>query len=122
LWSDIRASSRDIQHVAVNKDNLAATSSLVAVQDGLDSTSKVARLRRRMGRQSVRSDIRPGGTFSSDVLPDQTNTVRKLSVPQGNDPPVLTDADLDNSGWEDAAWVCGAFAWCLRSTEGWGKG
>jgi hypothetical protein len=34
----------------------------------------------------VRSDIRPGGTFPDDALPDHTNTVRKLSEAQGADP------------------------------------
>jgi hypothetical protein len=35
-------------------------------------------------------DIRPGGTFPDYALPDHTNTVRKLSELQGDDPLVLT--------------------------------
>src|ERR1700735_2516385 len=38
----------------------------------------------------MRSDIQPGGTFPDYSLPDQTNTVRKLSDLQGADPLVLT--------------------------------
>ena len=38
----------------------------------------------------MRSDIRPGGTFPDYALPDHTNTVRKLSELQGDDPLVLT--------------------------------
>ena len=38
----------------------------------------------------MRSDIRPGGTFPDYSLPDHTNTVRKLSELQGDDPMVLT--------------------------------
>ena len=38
----------------------------------------------------MRSDIRPGGTFPDYSLPDHTNTVRKLSELQGDDPLVLT--------------------------------
>src|ERR1700749_4935208 len=36
------------------------------------------------------SAIRPGGTFPDYALPDHTNTVRKLSELQGDDPLVLT--------------------------------
>src|SRR4029077_14575950 len=38
----------------------------------------------------MRSDITPGGTFPDYALPDQTDTVRKLSELQGDDPLVLT--------------------------------
>jgi hypothetical protein len=38
----------------------------------------------------MRSDIRPGGTFPDYALPDRTNTVRKLSELQCDDPLVLT--------------------------------
>jgi hypothetical protein len=38
----------------------------------------------------VRTDIKPGGTFPDYALPDHTNTVRKLSDLQGDDPLVLT--------------------------------
>src|SRR6204780_1649964 len=38
----------------------------------------------------MRSDIRPGGTLPDYALPDHTNTVRKLSELQGDDPLVLT--------------------------------
>ena len=38
----------------------------------------------------MRSDIKPGGTFPDYALPDHTNTVRKLSELQGDDPLVLT--------------------------------
>ena len=38
----------------------------------------------------MRSDIRPGGTFPDYALPDHTDTVRKLSELQGDDPLVLT--------------------------------
>ena len=38
----------------------------------------------------MRSDIRPGTTFPDYSLPDHTNTVRKLSELQGDDPLVLT--------------------------------
>jgi peroxiredoxin len=38
----------------------------------------------------MRSDIRPGGTFPDYALPDHTNTVRKLSELQGDDPLILT--------------------------------
>ena len=38
----------------------------------------------------MRSDLRPGGTFPDYTLPDHTNTVRKLSELQGEDPLVLT--------------------------------
>ena len=38
----------------------------------------------------MRSDIRPGGTFPDYALPDHTNTVRKLSELQGDDPMILT--------------------------------
>src|SRR5579864_4046919 len=38
----------------------------------------------------MRSDIRPGGTFPDYALPDHTNTVRRLSELQGDDPLVLT--------------------------------
>src|ERR1700728_3109326 len=38
----------------------------------------------------MRSDITPGGTFPDYALPDHTNTVRKLSELQGDDPLVLT--------------------------------
>ena len=38
----------------------------------------------------MRSDIKPGGTFPDYALPDHTNTVRKLSELQGDDPLILT--------------------------------
>jgi peroxiredoxin len=38
----------------------------------------------------MRSDIGPGGTFPDYALPDHTNTVRRLSELQGDDPLVLT--------------------------------
>ena len=38
----------------------------------------------------MRSDIKPGGTFPDYALPDHTNTVRKLSDIQGDDPLILT--------------------------------
>jgi peroxiredoxin len=38
----------------------------------------------------MRSDITPGGTFPDYALPDHTNTVRKLSEIQGDDPLVVT--------------------------------
>src|SRR6202050_4327978 len=38
----------------------------------------------------MRSDIRPGGIFPDYALPDHTNTVRKLSEIQGDDPLVVT--------------------------------
>ena len=38
----------------------------------------------------MRSDIRPGSTFPDYALPDHTDTVRKLSELQGDDPLVLT--------------------------------
>jgi peroxiredoxin len=38
----------------------------------------------------MRSDIRPGGVFPDYLLPDHTNTVRKLSELQGRDPMILT--------------------------------
>jgi peroxiredoxin len=38
----------------------------------------------------MRSDIRPGGIFPDYALPDHTDTVRKLSELQGDDPLVLT--------------------------------
>jgi peroxiredoxin len=38
----------------------------------------------------VRSDIVPGGTFPDYELPDQTDTPRKLSELQGDDPLILT--------------------------------
>ena len=34
----------------------------------------------------MRSDIKPGGTLPDYALPDHTNTVRKLSELQGEDP------------------------------------
>ncbi len=37
----------------------------------------------------MRSDIKPGGTFPDYELPDHTNTVRKLSEIQGEDPMIL---------------------------------
>ncbi len=40
----------------------------------------------------MRSDIGPGGTFPDYVLPDHTNTARKLGEFQGPDPLVLTSA------------------------------
>src|SRR5208337_2304224 len=42
------------------------------------------------GSHPMRSDIRPGGIFPDYALPDHTNTVRKLSEIQGDDPLVLT--------------------------------
>src|SRR3974377_1919381 len=38
----------------------------------------------------MRSDIRPGGPFPAYDLPDPTDTVRKLSELQGEDPMILT--------------------------------
>jgi hypothetical protein len=38
----------------------------------------------------MRSDLGPGGIFLDNALPDHTNTVRKLSELQGDDPMVLT--------------------------------
>ena len=38
----------------------------------------------------MRSDIKPGAAFPDYALPDQTNTVRRLSELQGSDPMVLT--------------------------------
>jgi peroxiredoxin len=38
----------------------------------------------------VRSDIKPGGTFPDYELPDHTDTPRKLSEIQGDDPMILT--------------------------------
>src|SRR5246127_2274451 len=38
----------------------------------------------------MRSDIGPGGIFPGYALPDHTDTVRKLSELQGDDPLVLT--------------------------------
>src|SRR6201987_2381613 len=38
----------------------------------------------------MRPDIRPGGTFPDYSLPDQTDTVRRLSELQGDDPLILT--------------------------------
>jgi peroxiredoxin len=38
----------------------------------------------------MRSDIVPGGVFPDYALPDQTNTVRRLSEIQGRDPMILT--------------------------------
>ena len=38
----------------------------------------------------MRSDIVPGGTFPDYELPDHTNTKRKLSELQGDDPLILT--------------------------------
>ncbi len=38
----------------------------------------------------MRSDIRPGGAFPDYALPDHTNTERRLSELQGDDPLVLT--------------------------------
>ena len=38
----------------------------------------------------MRSDIAPGAVFPDYSLPDHTNTVRKLSEIQGDDPLVLT--------------------------------
>src|SRR5580704_2334759 len=38
----------------------------------------------------MRSDIKPGGIFPDYSLPDHTDTVRKLSELQGDDPLVLT--------------------------------
>src|SRR6202020_856333 len=38
----------------------------------------------------MRSDIRPGGTFPDFTLSDHTNTERKLSELQGDDPLILT--------------------------------
>ena len=40
----------------------------------------------------MRSDIRPGGVFPDYSLPDHTDTVRKLSELQGDDPMVLLRA------------------------------
>jgi peroxiredoxin len=38
----------------------------------------------------MRADIRPGGVFPDYELPDHTNTPRKLSEVQGDDPMILT--------------------------------
>jgi peroxiredoxin len=38
----------------------------------------------------MRSDIVPGGVFPDYELPDQTNTMRRLSALQGDDPLILT--------------------------------
>ena len=38
----------------------------------------------------MRSDIKPGAVFPDYSLPDHTDTVRKLSEIQGDDPLVLT--------------------------------
>jgi peroxiredoxin len=38
----------------------------------------------------MRSDIKTGGFFPDYELPDQTNSLRKLSYLQGNDPMILT--------------------------------
>jgi peroxiredoxin len=38
----------------------------------------------------MRSDIQPGGTFPDYELPDHTDTPRKLSELQGDDPLILT--------------------------------
>ena len=38
----------------------------------------------------MRSEIAPGGTFPDYELPDHTNTLRKLSEIQGDDPLILT--------------------------------
>ena len=38
----------------------------------------------------MRSDITPGSTFPDYALPDHTDTVRKLSELQGDDPLILT--------------------------------
>src|SRR5437016_7265899 len=38
----------------------------------------------------MRSDIAPGGTFPDYELPDHTQTIRKLSELQGDDPLILT--------------------------------
>jgi peroxiredoxin len=38
----------------------------------------------------MRPDIKPGSTFPDYELPDHTNTPRKLSVVQGEDPMILT--------------------------------
>jgi peroxiredoxin len=43
----------------------------------------------------MRSDIKPGGTFPDYALPDHTNTVRRLSEIQGDDPLILTLARGD---------------------------
>ena len=40
----------------------------------------------------MRSDIVPGCVFPDYVLPDHTNTTRKLSELQGDDPLILTRA------------------------------
>ena len=37
----------------------------------------------------MRSDIRPGGIFPDYVLPDHTQTQRRLSELQGDDPMLL---------------------------------
>src|SRR6516162_1759242 len=42
------------------------------------------------GGHPVRSDIIPGNVFPDYELPDHTNTVRKLSELQGQDPLILT--------------------------------
>ena len=38
----------------------------------------------------MRSDIMPGGVFPDYQLPDHTNTMRRLSELQGDDPLILT--------------------------------
>jgi peroxiredoxin len=38
----------------------------------------------------MRPDIKPGGRFPDFELPDHTNTPRRLSALQGEDPLILT--------------------------------
>ena len=45
----------------------------------------------------MRPDIKPGGRFPDYELPDHTNTPRKLSEIQGEDPLILTLARVTNA-------------------------
>jgi len=51
----------------------------------------------------VRSDIVPGAIFPDYELPDHTETPRRLSELQGEDPMILTlaqyDGNLDSDAW-----------------------
>ena len=54
------------------------------------TTAKAAHLRRRKRRWLCDPTSSPGGTFPDYALPDHTDTVRKLSELQGDDPLILT--------------------------------
>jgi peroxiredoxin len=54
------------------------------------SPERARRDRRGGGPYSMRSDIKPGGTFPDYELPDQGNVPRRLSELQGEDPLILT--------------------------------